>query len=47
LREPGVDVDGKIIIVDLKQLEGDGVDWLHVIQNKVKWWDIANTVMNL
>jgi hypothetical protein len=47
LRDLGVDLDERIIIVDLKQLEGDGVDRLHVTPNKVKWWDIANMVMNL
>jgi hypothetical protein len=30
---------------DLK--ETDGVDWIHQAQDRVQWWALVNTVMNL
>jgi len=30
--------------MDLKEY---GVDWIHLAQDGVQWWDFMNTVMNL
>jgi hypothetical protein len=28
-------------------LEWEAVDWIHLAQDRDKWWDLVNTVMNL
>jgi hypothetical protein len=25
----------------------EGVDWMHLGQDRDQWWDVVNTVMNL
>jgi hypothetical protein len=35
------------IKTDLKETEYDRVNWNHVAQDKVRWWALVNTVMNL
>jgi hypothetical protein len=32
---------------DLREMEWDGVDWIDLDQDRVLWWAIVNTVMNL
>jgi len=24
-----------------------GVEWIHLMQNKYNWWDLTNTLINL
>jgi hypothetical protein len=33
--------------VNLKDVGCEGVDWIHLAQNRVQWCAIVNTVMNL
>jgi hypothetical protein len=33
--------------VDSKEREWKEVDWIHVAQNREKWRDVVNTVMDL
>jgi hypothetical protein len=35
-----------IIKMNLKKVGWNGVDWLHVAQDKDQWWALVNTVMN-
>jgi hypothetical protein len=35
------------IKIVLKEIGYEGVDWIHVAQNRDQWWDLVNTVMNL
>jgi hypothetical protein len=35
------------IIMDLKSIEWEGVDWLYMAQDRDRWWAFVNTVMNL
>jgi hypothetical protein len=39
-------VDDKFII-DVKEVVFDGVDWIHLAQNRDKLWVLVNTIMNL
>jgi hypothetical protein len=29
------------------EIEWEGVDWIHVAQDKDKWWVLVNMVMNI
>jgi hypothetical protein len=40
-------LDGRIIKIALKEIEGDGVDWIHLAQDRNLWRALVNTVMNL
>jgi hypothetical protein len=33
--------------VDLKVIRREGVDWIHLVQNRDEWQAFVNTVMNL
>jgi len=35
------------IKMDLKDMGWVGMDWIHLTQNKGKWWALVNIVMNL
>jgi hypothetical protein len=35
------------IRTDLRETESEGVDWLHLAQDRDKWRALVNTVMNL
>jgi len=35
------------INTDLKEIRCEGVGWIHVVQDRDKWWALVNTVMNL
>jgi hypothetical protein len=35
------------IIMDLKEIGWDGMDWIDMAQDVYEWRDFANTVMNL
>jgi len=40
----GLDINRRII---LEWTSGKVVDWIHLAQNRVHWWALVNTVMNL
>jgi hypothetical protein len=33
--------------IDFREIEWDGVDWIHVGQDRDQWRALVNTVMNL
>jgi hypothetical protein len=33
--------------MDLREVEWEGVDWIHLAQDRNKWQALVNTVMNL
>ena len=35
------------IKMDLKEMGWVGMDWIHLTQNRGKWWALVNTAMNL
>jgi hypothetical protein len=35
------------IKMDLKEIGFEGVDWIHLPQDRGQWWALVNTVMNL
>jgi hypothetical protein len=35
------------INMDLKEIKFEDVDWVHVVQDRVQWQTLTNTVMNL
>jgi hypothetical protein len=35
------------IKIDLREIEWDGMDWIHLGQDKDQWRALVNTVMNL
>jgi hypothetical protein len=32
--------------LNLREIRIDGVNWIHLAQDKVQWWAFMNTVMN-
>jgi len=34
------------IRMDLRELGWEGMDWMHVAQNRDQWWALVNMVMN-
>jgi hypothetical protein len=42
-------IDGKIILgwMDLRETGWEGVDWIHLAQDREKWQALVNKVMNL
>jgi hypothetical protein len=43
----GLGVDGSIILRWILRIGYEDMDWVHVAQNKDKWWNLVNTIMNL
>jgi hypothetical protein len=35
------------IKIDLRETGWDGMDWIHMAQDRDQWRDLVNTVMNL
>jgi hypothetical protein len=35
------------IKMELTEIDIDGANWIHLAQNRVRWWAFVNTVMNL
>jgi hypothetical protein len=35
------------IKMDIREIVFEGVDWIHLAQNKDRWWALVNTVMDL
>jgi hypothetical protein len=33
--------------MDLREIGWEGVDWIHLAQDKDQWWAFVNTLMNL
>jgi hypothetical protein len=33
--------------MDVREIGLEGVDWIHLAQDRDQWWAVANTVMNL
>jgi len=33
--------------MDLREIEWEGVDWMHLAQDSDQWRDLVNTIMNL
>jgi hypothetical protein len=33
--------------MDLGEVGREGMDWMHLAQDRDKWWAVVNTVMNL
>jgi len=42
-----VDEDGMIILQWMFKEIGWDVNWIHVSQDRYRWWAVVNTVMNL
>jgi hypothetical protein len=34
------------IRMDLREIGWEGVDWIHLAQDRDQWWALVNTVMN-
>jgi len=34
-------------MMDLREIGWEGVDWIHLAQDRDQWQDLVNTVMNL
>jgi hypothetical protein len=32
--------------MDLREVVWEGVDWIHLAQDRDQWWAVVNTVMN-
>jgi hypothetical protein len=39
--------DGRLKKIDLREIRLEGVDWIHVAQNRDWWQAVVNTVMNV
>jgi hypothetical protein len=35
------------IEMDLKEIGCEGMDWIHVVQDRDQWWTLVNIVMDL
>jgi hypothetical protein len=35
------------IVLECKEMCWEGVDWIHLIQNRDQWQALVNTIMNL
>jgi len=33
--------------MDLREVGWEGMDWIHLVQDKVQWGALVNTVMNI
>jgi len=38
--------DDSIVIMDFKEAGCEGMDWMHLAQDKNQWWAVVNVVMN-
>jgi hypothetical protein len=43
--EVGVEVDN--IEMDITEIRWEGVDWIHLAQDRDQWWAVVNTEMNV
>jgi hypothetical protein len=35
------------IRMDLREVRWEGMDWIHLAQDRDQWWAVVNTAMNL
>jgi hypothetical protein len=35
------------IKMDLREVEWEGLDWIHLSQDRDQWWDLVKTAMNI
>jgi hypothetical protein len=35
------------IRIHFREIVWEGVDWMHLAQNKDQWWDLVNMIRNL
>jgi hypothetical protein len=35
------------IIMDLREMRSEGVNWIHLAQGGDRWWAVVNMVMNI
>jgi hypothetical protein len=40
-------INGKIIFLDLRKIGWEGVNWMHLAQERDQWQALMNMVMNL
>jgi hypothetical protein len=33
--------------MDLRKIGWEGVDWMHLVQDRDQWWAVVNTAMNI
>jgi hypothetical protein len=33
--------------MDLKEIQWEAVDWMHLVEDRDQWWVLVNTVMNI
>jgi hypothetical protein len=33
--------------MDTREIGSEGVDWIHVAEDRDQWWDLVKTIMNL
>jgi hypothetical protein len=38
---------GNNIRMDLREIEWEGVEWMHLVEDKDQWQALVNTIMNL
>jgi len=38
---------GNNIRMDLREIEWEGVEWIHLVEDKDQWQALVNTIMNL
>jgi hypothetical protein len=36
-----------VLDADLREIVWEGVNWIHLAQDREQWWALVNTVMNL
>jgi hypothetical protein len=41
------DINGRIILKWISENGGWGMDWIDLVQNRVRWWAVVYAVMNL
>jgi hypothetical protein len=37
----------KDVKLDIREIGCEGVDWIHLAQDRNQWWAVVNTVMNI
>jgi hypothetical protein len=37
-------IDGRIMLKPSKKIGWEGVDWIHLAQNRDQWWTFVNTL---
>ena len=45
MEDPGA--DGRIILKWILEKWDGGIDWIHLAQDRDRWWTVVNAVMNL